>query len=237
MKNVESLKKANEFKSEILSIAAHDLKNPLNTIMGLSGIMAEEAVPPEETMKMADLMKRSSVHMLELITQLLESSIAEFGKLELKRSEVDIAALLTSIVNGNRKASESKKQTITMLCETAEGCIIQADNIKLREALDNIVNNAVKYSCNGGKIEVRLSEAADRVHIEIQDEGPGFTDEDKKKVFGKFQRLSAKPTGGETSTGLGLYIVKQIIELHNGLIDIESQEGKGSIIIIDLPKN
>jgi signal transduction histidine kinase len=110
------------------------------------------------------------------------------------------------------------------------------DHERLREAIDNLVSNAVKYSPVGGEIAVSAERAGHEVVVRVQDDGPGLSPEDAGRVFGRFQRLSAKPTGGETSTGLGLSIAKQIVDLHNGRIFVETAgTGGGAVFVIALP--
>ena len=103
------------------------------------------------------------------------------------------------------------------------------------QVLENLVSNAVKYSPPGKNIFVRLKRHAEAVRVEVQDEGPGLSAEDQKKLFGKFARLSAKPTGGEHSTGLGLSIVKKMVEAMNGRVWCESELGRGATFIVEFP--
>jgi signal transduction histidine kinase len=231
---VESLRKANEFKSEMLSIAAHDLKNPLNSIMGISSIIIEESAALPFVNKMATTVYKSSQQMLDLILRLLDSSIAELGKLELKKSQLDVYHLTAAVIANNAKCAEEKNQKLIFSSEVNEGVLILADKTLLTDAVDNIVSNAVKYSPPKSDIYISL-ETDNNIRISVQDEGPGIREEEKEKLFGKFQRLSSRPTGGESSTGLGLYIVKQIIELHGGSVYVESEFGHGSKFIIELP--
>jgi signal transduction histidine kinase len=105
----------------------------------------------------------------------------------------------------------------------------------LVQVLENLVSNAVKYSPPGKDIFVRLKKMPDAVRCEVQDEGPGLSAEDQKKLFGKFARLSAKPTGGEHATGLGLSIVKKMVEAMNGQVWCESEPGRGALFIVQFP--
>jgi signal transduction histidine kinase len=106
----------------------------------------------------------------------------------------------------------------------------------LREAVDNLISNAIKYSPLGARIDVSVELERDVAVISVKDEGPGFSPEDMSRLFGRFQRLSAKPTGGESSTGLGLSIVKRIVDLHQGHLAVEPVEsGRGSAMVITLP--
>jgi signal transduction histidine kinase len=103
--------------------------------------------------------------------------------------------------------------------------------------LENFTSNAIKYSPSGTTITARVLASPETIRFEVQDEGPGLTDEDKQKLFGFFQRLSARPTGGESSHGVGLAITKRVVDLHNGKIWAESEVGKGTTFIVMLPRN
>jgi signal transduction histidine kinase len=110
------------------------------------------------------------------------------------------------------------------------------DPDRLREAVDNLISNAIKYSPVGGNIEMTMSVADDNILIRVADEGAGLSEEDVSRLFGRFQRLSARPTGGESSTGLGLSIVKRIVELHGGSVAAQSPgPGRGTTFTIRLP--
>jgi len=113
---------------------------------------------------------------------------------------------------------------------------VSADKVYTEQIIENLVSNAIKYSPNGSKVHVEATDNGETVRVSVRDEGPGLTPEDQKKLFRKFQPLSAKPTGGETSTGLGLSIVKTFTEKMGGKVSYETQLGKGTTFHIDLRK-
>ncbi|MFQ3596897.1 MAG: tetratricopeptide repeat protein [Chloroherpetonaceae bacterium] len=240
LKNIEladALKKveeANAFKTELLGIAAHDLKNPLQVISGFSSLI-EEADSLSDAKQHATMIQSSSARMLKLIKDLLETASLDSGKLELNKIPVHLADLLRAVAEHNRPNAEKKSQTIIL--DLDETTVADLDLERMREVLDNLVSNAVKYSPVGKRIQVSLVHASETsVRIAVKDEGQGLTEADKEKLFGKFQRLSARPTGGESSTGLGLSIVKQLVELHGGKVWAESEgEGKGATFFIEMP--
>jgi signal transduction histidine kinase len=142
--------------------------------------------------------------------------------------------MLSDVVMANRSQAERKKQTLLLVSPPHQKWNCDPD--RLREAIDNLVSNAIKYSPVGGRIELAMSVAADGACISVKDEGAGLTTDDMARVFGRFQRLSAKPTAGEGSTGLGLSIVKRIVELHDGKVSAESEgPGRGATFTIRLP--
>lgn len=158
-----------------------------------------------------------------------DSKIRQAGK-----NETNVNALLKNVIETMRYLLEKKSQKI-FFNEQAQ-IQVMADSQLLYEVFENLISNAIKYSSSGKTIEVVLSSREADAIITVRDEGEGFSEEDLKKIFGKFQTLSAKPTNGEPSTGIGLFIVKQIVELHQGKIWVESQgKGKGATFFVQLP--
>lgn len=231
----EQLLKANEFKSDILGIAAHDLKNPLSTILSLTELLKDREISCEDKTELLEIISSSASRMLNLITELLENIIVENTKFKVNISDIYISELVNQVVESNRVQANKKGQTIHY--KPAKELVIDGDEKWIREILDNVINNAVKYTPLNKNIYIDLEEETDNVIIKVKDEGPGFTEEDKKYVFQKFKKLSAKPTGGESTTGLGLAIVKQLIGLHNGEIELKSNLNEGSTFIIKLKKH
>ncbi len=240
----DDLAEANKVKSELLAIAAHDLKNPLQSVKGFSLLIQEDATGARE---MAQAIERASERMLRLIAELLDSAVMDLGKLDLNKRLINIGELVSFIVEENQAQANQKHQHIHF--ETEQDCIAAVNEQRMREVFDNLISNAIKYSPTGKTIYVETKkktgikrQATDTdtpdscILISIRDEGQGLTDDDKKKLFGKFQRLSARPTGGESSTGLGLSIVKQWVELHSGRVWAESAgSGKGTTFFVELP--
>lgn len=231
-KNAE-LEIANKLKTKLLGIAAHDLKNPLGNILGFVKMLLEETPPESEHHEMLMMINESSQNMLKLIGDLLESSAAEIGAMTLEQDTIDAAEILRTVIYSNISAAQAKKQKIESKIENIQ---VIADPKRLRQVMENLISNAIKYSPPSRNITARLIRDGVYARIEVQDEGQGLTQEDMSKLFGQFQRLSAQPTGGETATGLGLSIVKQIVELHGGKIWAESEgKNKGATFIVELP--
>jgi signal transduction histidine kinase/ligand-binding sensor domain-containing protein len=232
-KNVE-LEEASELKSQLLRIAAHDLKNPLNNIREFANLIREEVDADSEVGDMLSLIERSSNQMFGLISQILESEALESGQLQISKKPVDLAGVAAAVVQSNRKQAERKNQQIVFDTPRAATHVVDGSAEWLTEAMDNLVSNAIKYSPSGKKIWVTVRRSREQIEFEVRDEGPGLTENDKGLLFQKFQRLSTVPTGGETSTGLGLSIVKQIAEMHDGDVVVESERGVGTAFIIRL---
>ena len=242
----QELSRLNEEKNEFMGIAAHDLRNPLGAITGYAEIILEEAAslqpsPPEsfdrsrrEMAQCAGRINETSRRMAEMVQNLLDANRIERGEMQLNVVTTDLGPALKSVVETQRPHATAKQQTIHL--ETpATPSMALVDRSVTVQVLENLLSNAVKYSPPGKNIFVRLKQSTDTVRCEVQDEGPGLSAEDQKKLFGKFARLSAKPTGGEHSTGLGLSIVKKMVEAMHGRVWCESELGKGATFVVQFP--
>ena len=227
------LKKANKLKSEFLGIAAHDLKNPLQAIMGYSELIEKLLKGNKKIIKPIDRIKSSSQKMLLLIREFLEKSQIDSGKLVLNKEKISITSVLENVINDNHSSALNKKQVISFLKE--KELFVYGDPLILRQVIDNLISNAIKYSPVGATTIIKTGESDSKIVTDIIDEGPGLTDDDLNKVFGEFQRLSAVPTGGESSTGLGLSIVEKFTKIHNGSIDVFNNKDKGCTFRLILP--
>ena len=219
---------------ELMGIVAHDLKNPITAIRGLTEVLREEHLAEPVRVGMLDQLSLVNDQMLNLVTNLLDINHLEYGMLNWGTESFDITPFVVAIAERYMGASEAKNITIH-LPETTEPMTVIASEQATMQVLDNLISNAVKYSPHGKNVFIRLKTNNDAVRMEIQDEGPGISPEDMKKLFGKFARLSARPTGGEHSTGLGLSIVKRMVEAMNGRVWCESELGKGATFIVELP--
>jgi ligand-binding sensor domain-containing protein/signal transduction histidine kinase len=227
----EIAEEADRFKSEILGIAAHDLKTPLQTIIGYGDLMAEQ---PGSAGEYAGYTGQAARRMVDIINRLLESDAVERGQLPVTPDTVDVGRLAMTMAATLQPQADAKFQRI---CTKAEdGCLVEGDEAWLRQVIENLLGNAIKYSPQMRSVYLSVRRENGKVRMEVSDEGPGLTDADKAKLFGKFQRLSARPTGGESSTGLGLSIVKQLVDLHSGRVWAESDgPGKGARFFVELP--
>ena len=231
----EALQQANAVKSDLLGMAAHDLRNPLQLVQGCAEMILGSVPGGTVLHEQASLIHRSTRRMAGLVGHLVETAVLESGRLRLDKRPVDLCALAEVVAEALDVRAANKQQTISV--SAAPGVVVEADEVLLREALENLVDNAVKYSPPGAPIEVLVAGTSEVGRCEVTDRGPGLSPEDLSHVFGKFQRLTARPTGGETSTGLGLSIVKQLVEMQGGRVLAESPgPGRGSTFVIELPR-
>lgn len=224
---------ASRVKSEVLNVVAHDLQTPISSVINFAYLLKQSPSLSEKQLEMLSRIEQVSQAILRQTVNLLNAA-SEKASADFRRETVHLYPMLKSVIDESGAIRKNQSVELDLNEETR----IEGDSEKLREAFENLVSNAVKYSPRGKTIAVkgRTSDALDAVVISIKDEGQGMSDDDKAKLFGKFQRLSAKPTGGESSTGLGLYIAKQIIEKHGGKIWAESEGlGKGATFFVELP--
>lgn len=238
----------NNEKNEFLSLVAHDLKNPLGQILGLSQLLRDDhSLQPEEIIEFSNDIMSSSERMFELITNLLDINAIEQGKIRISPSDFDLGDLTRRIIHSYEQKARLKN--ITIHFREPVPTFVHADPALTMQVLDNLLSNALKYSPHNKNVWLRINQdqnpsdeatvdsppQQEYIQVIVQDEGPGFTEEDRQKLFGKFARLSAQPTGGEHSTGLGLSIVKKLIEAMNGHVSCSSEAGKGATFTIELP--
>ena len=233
------LERANQEKNEFLGIAAHDLKNPLMGMRGLISLLqlSSDEMTKSDVEETAQILQRSIERMSTIVSNLLDINAIETGNMKLAISPFDLRAVLAETIEDYAIRADEKGITIFLentLEDQAEPNAL-GDAAAVRQILDNLVSNAVKYSPSGKRIWARLLNKNDTLRVEVQDEGPGLSDDDKKKLFGKFVRLSAQPTGNEHSTGLGLSIVKRMVEAMNGRVWCEAELGRGATFIVELP--
>jgi signal transduction histidine kinase len=228
----EKLVYLNKEKNDFMGIAAHDLKNPLTVILS-NGELLREIAEEKTEQELADMIISASERMHHLITNLLDANAIEEGKFASKLDCYNLGALVEHSVTHNRSSATRKRIEIRM--GLGEEVFVRADRLATMQILDNLISNAVKYSPFDSTVQVHLLCERKHALVRVRDEGPGISEEDQKKLFQKFSRLSASPTGGESSTGLGLSIAKKLAEAMAGSIECHSMLGYGAIFTLRLP--
>lgn len=231
-----SLKDLNDEKNEFMAIAVHDLKNPLQNILSTARILKRsEDLPRAEMEEFTANIINQTDRMFNIIKKLLDHNAIDQGELKINISGFDVNALCRELISNFREDAERKKLNLEL--REAEGeVVVYTDKVILYEILQNLVSNALKFSPENKSIYLKVFSEGNHVRFEVIDNGPGFSDEDKKKIFNKFARLSAKPTGNEHSTGLGLSIVKKLCEFIGANLKLESRENEGAKFTISLKR-
>ena len=231
------LQRANGFKNEILGTVAHDLKNPLGVILGRTEMLTEliaSGASKDGVTSQVEHIRDAAKRLTSMVDHLISDAMADAFDITIRREAVDLATLVREVAEANQPLAHNKQQTITVAAPVHLSTMCDAD--RMREAIDNLVSNAIKYSQIGGGIIIEVAAEAANIALRVTDEGAGLSPEDLGRLFGRFQRLSAKPTAGESSTGLGLSIVKRIIDMHGGEVTADSRgPGRGATFTITLP--
>src|ERR1700761_5902749 len=231
------LQRANGFKNEILGTVAHDLKNPLGVIIGRTEMLTEliaAGSSRDGITSQVEHIRDATKRLTSMVDHLISDAMADAFDITIRRELVDIGALVSEVVDANQPLAVNKQQSIAVSATPNLTTMCDADRI--REAIDNLISNAIKYSPVGGKISVLVGEETSKITIRVVDEGAGISPEAIRPLFGRCQGLSAKPPAGESSTGLGLSIVKRIIDMHGGEVTADSPgPNKGSTFTIVLP--
>jgi signal transduction histidine kinase len=225
----------NELKNKFLGIASHDLRNPLYLIRSFSEILIDGS-PGTINEKQKGLLEKifhSSEFMRALLDNLLDISKIESGNIELDKTVQDINVITQNQMELFQLLA--KKKQIKLHLEMRAIPPFAFDKNAVIQAIGNFIGNGIKFSPSDTHIYVSTENQDNKALFSVRDEGPGISEEDQKLLFGEFQTLSAKPTGGEKSTGLGLAIVKKLVHLHGGEVGVSSKLVKGSTFFFTLP--
>jgi signal transduction histidine kinase len=230
------LRELSEMKEEFLALTTHDLRSPLTVISGVisfftSGRLGE--LSPEQK-NMVAMMERNTQSLIELVNDLLDASKLESGTMRLEMASIDVRGVVDEL----RESMEpmAKEKGIEMVEHLpADLPPVEADRAKLRRILLNLLSNALKFTQKGGRVEVRVEQQDGQVLISVSDTGVGIAPEDVARLFDKYEQARSRATRGEKGTGLGLYITRQLVELHGGKIKVNSEVGKGSTFSFTLP--
>ena len=221
-----ALREALQLKANLLGFAAHDLRSPLANVLGFAGRIRTEAADRPEIAAHGERVHRSASRLLQLIDDLLTTAALDGGHLRIEPEPVDLGLFVTEAAEPFEPLAAAKGQRLVV--HASDGCHACIDPERFREVVDNLVSNAVKFTPRGGLVEVEVRGTRREVWLCVGDSGPGLTADDRAQLFRPFTRLSAQPTAGESSTGLGLSIVKQIVELHGGRVDVDTEPGRGA---------
>jgi two-component system sensor histidine kinase/response regulator len=234
---IQQLNQADLAKNRFLGMAAHDLRNPLASIRGLSEFLRDGTVgrlSPAQ-LDLVNTIHDASQTMLAMVNELLDVTAIESGELKLAANPLNLTGLIEkSVYLANIEAAKKHTRLLFAPGDAATACL---DAEKMKQVVDNLLSNAVKFSPPGSTIRVELRTAGAECSFSVIDQGPGILDSERDRLFKDFSRLSAQPTGGEKSTGLGLAICRKIVAAHHGSITAENQPGHGCEFRVTLPLN
>ncbi len=230
------VERANRLKSEFLANMSHELRTPLNVIIGFSELMRDEVpgkINEEQGQCLSDVLA-SSQHLLNLINEVLDLSKIESGKMKFRLANIALTEVIDSLARTLLPILAPRKQSLDVEIEQRLP-LVHADEAKVSEVLLNLLSNAIKFTPDGGKLKIEAVRNGDWCQVSVIDNGIGIKKEDQEQIFEPFYQLDNPLTREKSGTGLGLALVKQIIEKHGGQIWVESEYGKGSRFTFTLP--
>lgn len=231
----EKILEADKIKNEFLANVSHGLRTPLNAIIGFSEVLSNGFYGKlnEKQLEFVKDINISGINLLEMINEILDISKIEAKAMTLNITEFLLSQAVDEVVNIVKPLAD--KKSIFIETKLDKDKAIFADFQKIRQILYNLLSNAIKYSPEKGTIEVNAQFNSDNFIIEVKDNGIGIALEDQRKIFEKFVQLENAYTKKENSTGLGLTITKELVEMHNGEITINSAIGKGTVFVVKIP--
>ena len=225
-------------REEVLSVAAHELRNPATTLRGYAQLMARQLEQTggldERTARHAlQAIDSQSARLNRLLTQVLDASRLQSGKVEVVRTWTDVSELVAELVGAARLLHRT---THTVVLRTTPGLSAAVDAVQFEQVVTNLLENAIKYSPQGGEIEVELTRPDQHtLRLSVRDHGVGILDEHRERIFDRFYQAPAGEVGARGGVGLGLYICREIISLHGGTIRVEAPPDGGTRVVVELP--
>jgi len=240
LKEIDQLRALNRKKDERLSQLGHEMKNALNTIVGLADLLKSGDLEGGEIQQAAEIIHRNGSNIQQLVNNLLDSDKIEKGEIEFKTEPVEINNFMQKLEKDYKFLANRKNISLNFKLLPAS-LVIYAYRIKLWQIMGNLISNAIKFTPEGGNIFVSVeyfknsTDGEPTVLFEVSDNGIGIPDEFMPKLFNKFGMHHRPGTNREQGIGIGLSVVKNLVELHSGKIDVETQVGKGTTFTITLP--
>jgi PAS domain S-box-containing protein len=227
--------RGNRLKEEFLATLSHELRNPLNAILGWATVLGRARDLPAGLMRGVEAIERNSRLQSQMIADLLDYAGISFGKIRLVASTVDPHAVVRAALDVVNESALARKIEVRAVFE-GEGCAVEADPSRLQQIVWNLLNNAIKFSPEGGVVELSAVRTADSFQLIVLDHGKGISPEFVPRIFERFSQQESSTTKNYGGLGLGLAIVKQLVDLHHGAIEVRSEgEGRGATFIVNIP--
>ncbi len=236
-RDVTKEREIDQAKSEFVSLASHQLRTPATGVKQFVGMLLEGYAGKltEEQKEFVQDAYESNERQLRIIDDLLETARIEAGTINIKTRKFNVTSMIDNVILEQKNAFAEKKQSL-IFTDRQKQVFIQGDENKIRRVIDNLVNNANKYTLEGGRIKIEIKDNEKNVQISVGDNGIGISKENQKQLFTRFDRIQRKEAKNIAGTGLGLYIAKKIVDLHQGKLEVKSEVNKGTTFNIILPK-
>jgi PAS domain S-box-containing protein len=231
---IRDLEQASRVKDEFLAMLSHELRTPLNAVLGWTRMLRRGTIPPERTDSILDTIERNAAAQMQIIEELLDLSSMAAGNLRLNIAPVDLRDLIGGAIETLRPAADAKSITLHLSIDHNIGDLA-GDAARLRQVLWNLLANAVKFTPAGGRIEVTAKDGPTDLEIAVRDSGPGIDPEFLPHIFEPFRRGESLTTRTVGGLGVGLAIVRHIVEAHGGMVTADNASGSGSVFLVRLP--
>jgi PAS domain S-box-containing protein len=236
-RNLTEERALDELKSDFIATVSHELRTPLAAIYGCARTLLRsdlDLAEPDQT-RLLDVIAQESERLTRIVSDILLANQIDAGRLKLRDQEFDVAYLVRDVVQEVEATLEGREGIKLELVAPPTAARVSGDEDKLRQVLLNLIDNAVKYSPEGGRIEVELMQRDSGLRIAVRDEGLGIPHGEEQRIFSKFYRVDPQQTRGVGGTGLGLYICRELVRRMEGRVSVTSREGRGSTFVVDLP--
>lgn len=230
--HILQLEAAHDFKDRSFQMASHDLKGPLGNLRMAHTLMRKYMPDDPRAQEVLEMAELTVQNMRTVIEAFLDLAALQNGKIEMRLGEVTLDEVIHELVSQYTLTASEKDIALDSLPSNATIC---ADRARLSQALGNLISNGLKYSPSGATVTIWAESARDRVRVCVADQGSGIPAGERNRLFTQFGKLSTRPTKGESSTGLGLWIVKHLVELQHGSVGVECPPEGGSVFWIELP--
>ena len=230
----EEAERASKFTGQFLSTMSHELRTPLNAVLGFSDLLADKRCGElnERQQRYVSHITLGGKHLLKLISDILDFSKIEAGRMELSCEDLSVGNIFAEVTSALRPLAEKKRQTLTSTAN--RDLAVHADPTRIKQILTNLVANAIKFTPEGGRIDLAALPAEGQIRVEVRDNGPGIPPEKQERIFDAFYRIRTSGEGVE-GTGLGLTITSSLVKLQGGTLGLESTPGNGSCFHFSLP--
>jgi len=230
-------REAERVKDEFLALVSHELRTPLTSILGYVEILSEEEAGPlaDEQRRFLEVLERNARRLLRLVGDLLFIAQFESGRFALDAvSELDLADLAAEALHAARPLADDRQIAISLSCASGRSHLL-GDRDRISQVLDNLISNAIKFTAPGGTVSIRVTQAAGEAVVDVEDTGIGIPEAEQEHLFQRFFRASSASQRHIAGVGLGLSIVRAIVEAHGGAIEFASRQGAGTTFRVRLP--
>ena len=230
----EALMQAQAHKDEFVAAVGHELRTPMNAILGFNGVLRQELADRPEQVEVVDHIRRSTSHLLQVVNDILDFSQLQAGHLQLHLGNVDLPALLRETVARHEERAREKGLQLHWHAEIPAALHVRADRQRLQQVLNNLLDNAIKFTAQGG-VELRGRWADERLRFEVQDTGRGIAPDRQVHIFRRFEHADVQTNRAYGGTGLGLTLCERLVHLQGGEIGVHSQPGQGALFWFEVP--